>query len=59
MADFKVGDKVKVIRSDRIGTVEKIFTNEDYPIQVNLGYGDVYTFKPYELKHIEIKEGKS
>ncbi len=30
--DYKVGDKVKVIRSDRIGTVEKFFHNEDFSV---------------------------
>ena len=48
--DFKKGDKVKVKINGRAGTIEKIFTNEDYPVQVNFGYGDSYTFKPSELE---------
>lgn len=50
--ELKVGDKVKVIANGRTGIVEKIFSHEDYPIQVNFGYGDSYTFKPHELEKI-------
>ena len=54
---FKVGDKVRVIINNRTGTIEKIFPHEDYPVQVNFGYGDSYTFRPQELERIE-SEGK-
>lgn len=54
--NFKVGDKVLVLLGKEIGTVEKIFPNESYSIQINFGYGAYYTFKPCELEKLKQSE---